>query len=326
VAVAASCGSRTGLSDPVVVGRLATGSCEPGGPGVSNCGPEMESCCLSLPVPGGTYSRTYTNVSGPIAEGDPATISALKLDKYEVTVGRFRRFARAWKQGWLPAPGAGKHTHVDAGQGLASSEDPALHELGWLASDNDNVAPTDANLACDAIYSTWTSEAGAGENLPATCVNWYEAYAFCIWDGGFLPSEAETEYAEAGGSQQRKFPWGSMDPGTTNSYALYGCYYPNGVGICAGLANIGPVGTASQGSGAWGQVDLAGSVWEWDLDSYDAYVVPCSDCATLEAGSSRVIRGGNFSSDTSSLLPPNRSSFPPTDRSSALGIRCAREP
>ena len=46
------------------------------------------------------------------------------------------------------------------------------------------------------------------------CVNWFEAYAFCIWDGGFLPSDTEWEYAAAGGSLQREYPWGSTAPGT----------------------------------------------------------------------------------------------------------------
>jgi formylglycine-generating enzyme required for sulfatase activity len=45
-----------------------------------------------------------------------------------------------------------------------------------------------------------------------------EAYAFCIWDGGFLPSEAEWECAAAGGPDQREYPWGSTDPGTANLY------------------------------------------------------------------------------------------------------------
>ena len=27
------------------------------------------------------------------------------------------------------------------------------------------------------------------ETAPINDVNWYEAYAFCIWDGAFLPSK-----------------------------------------------------------------------------------------------------------------------------------------
>ena len=74
-----------------------------------------------------------------------------------------------------------------------------VYETGWQSSDDSNIDPTDANLLC-AATATWTHTAGAQENLPIDCVNWYEAYAFCIWDGGFLPSEAEWEYAAAGGS------------------------------------------------------------------------------------------------------------------------------
>jgi formylglycine-generating enzyme required for sulfatase activity len=44
------------------------------------------------------------------------------------------------------------------------------------------------------------------ERLPIICVNWCEAYAFCIWDGGFLQSETEWKYAASGGSKQRECP------------------------------------------------------------------------------------------------------------------------
>src|SRR5208337_5658772 len=97
---------------------------------------------------------------------------------------------------------------------------------GWQAAWESYVTPTNASLACTGM--TWTSAPGTQETLPINCVNWYAAYAFCIWDGGFLPREAEWEYAAAGGSEQREYPWGSAAPGTTNQYAIYGCYYPAG--------------------------------------------------------------------------------------------------
>jgi sulfatase modifying factor 1 len=145
------------------------------------------------------------------------------------------------------------------------------YESGWLTGFDRNVAPTEANLASDPDYATRTSTPGSRENLPINCVNWYEAYAFCIWDGGFLPSEAEWEYAAAGGSEQREYPWGSAAPATANQYAIYGCYYnPDDAGLCTGVANIAPVGTATLGAGRWGQLDLAGDEYQWNLDSWSS--------------------------------------------------------
>jgi len=154
-------------------------------------------------------------------------------------------------------------------------------------------------------------------------VNWWESYAFCIWDGGFLPSEAEWEYAAAGGTQQREYPWGSMAPGTANQYAIYGCYF-NATGSCSGVTNIAPVGTATLGAGLWGQLDLAGDVLEWNLDGYAPYVA-CTDCADFTV-SKGVIRGGNFDTNASSLLPPYRDNYTPAARGSGIGFRCSRTP
>jgi formylglycine-generating enzyme len=186
-------------------------------------------------VTGGTYDRAYDldtagNLisGGPVDESAPATVSSYRLDKYEVTVGRFRQFVAAWNGGYTPPPGSGKHAYLNGGRGLLDSASPGTYEAGWLASDDDNIAPTDSNLIeCGTLGdSTWTEIAGSQESLPINCVNWYDAYAFCIWDGGVLPSEAEWGYAAAGGSQQREYPWGSTDPGTTNRYAIYYCNYP----------------------------------------------------------------------------------------------------
>jgi formylglycine-generating enzyme required for sulfatase activity len=298
---------------------------------MTNCGPGgsgTESCCTTLEVPAGTFYRTYTNHgSGPTGPTDPATVAAFNLDKYLVTVGRFRQFVAKWNNGsgWMPTAGTGKHTYLTGG-GLANTA--GGYEAGWDATNWNNttdIDPTTDNLTtnCSANYATWTSSnTGGHENLPINCVTWYEAYAFCIWDGAFLPSEAEWEYAAAGGggtTGQREYPWGSTAPGTANQYAIYQSYY---TGNSLGIA---PVGTASLGAGAWSQLDLTGELWEWNLDWYaNSYVTPCVNCANLSPGSARVFRGGVF--DDIVAYPPVRNSDPPTYRLAGQGFRCARAP
>lgn len=303
-------------------------NCAPGGAGLNTCGSGSESCCTSLLVTGGTYDRTYTNNgSGATGQADPATVADFRLDKYEVTVGRFRQFVSAWNHGagWTPPAGSGKHTHLNGGLGLANSASPGTYETGWVTSENIRIAPTSTNLACAANYDTWTTTAASRETLPINCVSFWESAAFCVWDGGFLPTEAEWEYAAAGGSEERQYAWGTAAPGTENQYAIYDCGYPS-AGGCTGVVNIAPVGTPTSGAGRWGQLDLAGNVYEWNLDWNAPYVTPCTDCAALSVASFRVFRGGYFSGDTSILLPPIRSYGAPTYRASGLGFRCARTP
>lgn len=346
----ASSAGRVGVGGAFAVGGggapSASGepaSCAPGGPGMNTCGPNgTESCCTSLPVGAGTFSRTYTNSgSGATGEADPATVSAFRLDKYEVTVGRLRQFVNYLAAGGaLPDAGSGKHSHLNAGKGLVDGNKPGSYETGWDKSWNSNI-PTGANavatwtknLACSTgTYGTWSASAGNNETLPITCLNWYEAHAFCIWDGGFLPSETEWRYAAAGGDEQRMYPWGSTAPGTESKYAMYDCYYPTGkAGNCTSLSNVAKVGTATLGAGRWGQLDLSGSVWEWNLDIYSAkYVSPCTDCADLSGGTDRVLPGGGFHTGLMPyMLSANRTSlnYATTYRGDyGVGVRCARVP
>ena len=59
-------------------------------------------------------------------------------------------------------------------------------------------------------------------NLPITCVTWDQANAFCTWNGGRLPSEAEWEKAARGTSTGMKYPWGSSIDGSKANYKLSG--------------------------------------------------------------------------------------------------------
>jgi formylglycine-generating enzyme required for sulfatase activity len=269
-------------------------------------------------------------------------VSSFRLDKYEITVGRFREYVKYLSSGGSPpAAGSGKHTHLNAGSGLADSAMSGSFEPGWDASWNSNIPTTAAawndNLACN-IYGTWTDEAGDNELLPLTCLNWFESHAFCIWDGGFLPSEAEWRYAAAGGDEQRMYPWGNTSPGTASEYAIYDCCYPDADGCrgtsgqeCTGIVNAAPVGFATLGVGRYGQLDLVGGVFEWLVDRYAGFASPCVDCGYLgTSGENRVLPGGGFRTTLMPyLLSSNRSavSYAVTFRGDfAVGARCARSP
>lgn len=341
-------GGETGAPD---AGIASAPSCAPGGPGMTDCGPDGgESCCASPIIIGNAdggspFFRTYayTDAGATTGLADPAALSSFRLDKYDVTVGRFRRFVASvllpdGGVGWSPPAGSGKHTHLNGGAGLRAvlatdGGGGGGFETGWSPADDVQIAPTTEHLtSCKLIDqpdagpdSTW----GAGDaTRPINCVNWYEAYAFCIWDGGFLPSDAELEYAAAGGAEQRKYPWGTAEPGTTNLYAIFGCNYPSAGGACTGPENIAPVGTAHAGRGRWGQLDLAGEVFAWTLDEYvgGSYPAPCVDCALVFGSSASSIRGGDFNYVESALMPSFRKGSTPSGRFDGIGVRCARVP
>ena len=70
----------------------------------------------------------------------PATVSSFYLDKYEVTVGRFRAFVAAFDAGWRPSVGEGANAAVESAQGLApgatgwQSAWVQILALGWVSS------------------------------------------------------------------------------------------------------------------------------------------------------------------------------------------------
>jgi formylglycine-generating enzyme required for sulfatase activity len=321
----AACGPGQ-ICDPSA-GCVADGqgppSCAQPGPGRTDCG-AGEDCCVSLPVAGGTFFRSDDDTTpGFVETSAPATVSDFRLDRYEITVGRFRAFVAAVLGGYRPAPGSGRHTHVGAGLGVSNSAASGGTEAGWDPAWSATLPTTEREwsqaLTCNPAYATWTDLPGDRERRPVSCLRWPHAVAFCIWDGGFLPSEAEWNFAAAGGAEQRVRPW-STPPGSLDldaSHAVFGAAAP------------ADVGSRPAGDGRFGQADLCGNVSEWTMDAHvGAYPAgSCVDCSHLPpAPPYRAIRGGDFIGAEGNMTSAERAAMDTRTTGYGLGARCARLP
>jgi sulfatase modifying factor 1 len=297
----------------VALGLAGTAGCSPDvvpDPGTlpqcvsldAGCGEDgKDDCCASDEVAGGQFNRSND-------KDYPAQLQAFRLDRYEVTVGRFRAFVAGYALD-KPLPEDGANPSVGPSSGW---------DAGW-----DDSLPRDqkellAKIQCDQVYARWTAEPGPNEDQPMNCASWYLGFAFCAWDGGRLPTEAEWNYAAAGGNEQRPYPWGTDEPDAT--HAVFGC--PSDVETC----EIPRVGSTPAGQGKWGQMDLAGSMAEWTLDYYGTLPTSCGDrCAALKDSKlGRALRGGDFTRDAATLLTTYRVGIAPEDRQAYIGFRCAR--
>ncbi len=283
------------------------------------CGPSGNtSCCEASTVFGADYIRSYDGVGLTDASGT-ATVYSYRLDQFEVTVGRFKEFLAdydAWRASAQPASGVGEHPLI-AGTGWNSAWD------AQLAADAATFA---TNLGgCSPYIATYTASS-ANDDLPITCPTWFEAFAFCVWDGGRLPTEAEWNLAAAGGDEQRVYPWSSPATSTTIDWsrAAYWCNLDSDGGTCA-LSDIAQAGELADGRGRWGHYDLAGNAWEWTWDFFASpYTTPCVNCANTTQATFKVIRGGGYTSGPDNLRAGVRQIYAPVNRSGNVGFRCAR--
>lgn len=177
------------------------------------------------------------------------------------------------------------------------------------------------------------NEAGGNGEMPAVMMTFEEARTYCDWIGGWLPAEAEWEYAARAGTTGATY-------GNLDAIAWYGDNSGRQRIDSAGLATRdllnyekrlfengnGPHPVKLKQPNAWNLYDMLGNVWQWTADWFDEHYYSrreTRDPRGAALGTMRVLRGAAWDNVPSWVRASFRGRMVPDFRSSTYGFRCA---
>jgi formylglycine-generating enzyme required for sulfatase activity len=231
-------------------------------------------------------------------------LDAYWIDRTPVTNAMFARFANAT-------------SYITEAEAAGSSHAYSPAAQDWI----------------EARGADWRHPQGPSSDIkaiadhPVVQVTWGDAAAYCKWANAQLPTEAEWEKA-ARGTDEREFPWGNGEvSGDRVNFADRNLKVSwANTKVDDGFAFTSPVGNYPAGASPYGVLDMAGNVWEWLADWYDAsYYLnsPKRNPAGPAKGEFRAARGGSWAGAVGDLRSWHRGWGPPKIHADGQGFRCA---
>jgi len=105
-------------------------------------------------------------------------------------------------------------------------------------------------------------------NYPIVHIAYEDAEEYCKWAGRRLPTEAEWEFAARGGNSKNRFTWGNDIDKLSRMANTWEGEFPTSNSKTDGYEGIAPV--KSYSPNPYGLYDMAGNVWEFTQDWYNA--------------------------------------------------------
>jgi len=155
----------------------------------------------------------------------------------------------------------------------------------------------------------WRDPEFNGPRQPVTGVTFDDASAYAEWCGKQIPNERQWEFA-ARGKENRKYPWGSLEPAT--AVCNYGDYL--------GMPSI--VTMHDTGATPDGIFDLAGNVFEWTTGAFVPYDPTNGGDTDVPTEPRRVVRGGSWHSQPPELRCCARKGLFREAQLATVGFRC----